>query len=55
MLYKTLAKQLNQSYSPKHDELLCSYYDGVYNYFKINSKAFKSKLEEGKWNGPCVR
>jgi hypothetical protein len=54
-LKKEVAKALNQSLPQGFNASLCSYFDGIFNYFNINNEAYHAKFKrEHKWNGPCV-
>ena len=53
MLLKALSKKTNRK-SPKFNGAPCAYFDGVYEYFNLNSQKFHAKFDGMNWNGPCV-
>jgi hypothetical protein len=32
----------------------CAFFDGVFNYFNLNGKAYHAKFDDMQWNGPCA-
>jgi hypothetical protein len=38
----------------KYNGAPCAYFDGIFDYFNINEKAFHAKDVNMKWNGPCA-
>ena len=38
---------------PRFNGAPCSYFDGVFNYFSLNSAEFHAKDSGMKWLGPC--
>lgn len=32
----------------------CAYFDGIHDYFQLNTKAYNAKNSSMMWNGPCA-
>lgn len=52
MLYKMMAKAKKEQ-KPRFNGAPCAYFDGVFNYFNLNSAEFHARSTDMKWLGPC--